>query len=638
MKLFIKLFVALITLLILSIIILLIVVDPNDYKQEIQTQVKETINRELLINGDINWSFYPQIGFNFGEIELNNLDGFNRKNLVKIDNASVDIALLPLFKGEVQIGELTLNGLLLNLITNKDGSSNLDNMLPKEKTTPVIQRDNKQPNTEKKKSFDATKLQLTGINIENVQIEVQDLQVDSVTKVNIKHIHLGKFVLGEETDLSIVTDLLTNEINGHIDFQAKLIVAPDLSSLQLNKINLNTLLTGKNLPNGEINSNITSDIAYDLTKNKADITDLVLLVDKISLKGKLSVQVGSKTKVRFTLQGNEWDINPYLPPSSNQLTENSHSNKTTSTQAPIATEQEPDLSFLNNLDVKGTLNIAGVKAKDIEIGKIDTTIDVNQGKAQVKPLTAQLYKGILTLNAWVADAKGKNTYQLDSKLKDIQIYPLLVDAAKMDLLSGTTSFNFTANGQGLNTTKIKSGLIGKGNFTITDGELYGINIPHKLRTLRAKLKGKPAPTDDDIKKTDFASLTGEFNIKEAVIDNQKLLMLSPIMRLDGAGLVDILNSSLDYKLNVTPLSNSDAKTELQDLNGITIPLLIKGTFTQPKFSLDIQGTLKKQFEEKAKAKLEKQKQKLQEKSQQVLDNKSEEIEDKLQKELNKLFN
>lgn len=634
MKLFLKLLAGLFGLLIVSTVILLSVIDPNDYKQEIQDQVKKSINRDLLINGDISWTFYPQLGLSSGEIELNNPDGFNRKHLLKIDNASLGLQVMPLFKGEIQIGELTLNGLVLNLITNKDGLSNLDNMVPKSNASDVKQTAAQPaPSANQQPGFFAIdKAQLAGINIKNALIEVQDLQVDSTSKVDINHIQLGKFALGEETDLSIVTDLLVAKMNGHIELQAKLLVAPDFSSIQVNHLNLQTKFTGNDLPNGKITTVLKSHIHYDLNTGKADLSELFLAVDKINLKGKISVQTSKITKVRFDLQGNEWDLNPYIP-----ANEEKQATKATATDSVAANEQEPDLSFLHNLDINGSLAIAGLKASGLTIGQIDTVIVINQGKAQIKPLTAQLYQGLLTLNAWVDDANGLNRYMLSSKINDLQIRPLLSDAADIDLLSGTTAFNFYAIGQGLTASKIKSGLVGNGDFKLIDGELYGVNIPQEIRILKAKLTGKPAPTEANIKKTDFASLTGEFNISKGVVDNNKFLMLSPIMRLDGLGLVDILQESLDYKLSITPLSKSDESSSLYDLNGITIPLLIKGPFTAPKFSLDMDGALKEQLkmqakklEQKAKAEFQRQQKKLQDKSQQ-------QIKDKLKKELGRFF-
>ncbi len=640
MKLLIKLLAGLFALLILAAVTLLIVIDPNDYKEEIQAQVKKSINRELLIKGDLGWTFFPQLGFSSGEIVLNNLDGFNREHLAKIDNAAVGLAVLPLFKGEIQIAEVTVNGLLLNLITNKDGTSNLDNMFP-EKTDLALEQTDQQADAEKSGVFDASKLQLAGLTIKNAQIEVQDLQAGSTTKVNIDHILLGKFVPGEATDLAVATKLLVAEMDGHLDLQTKLIIAPDFSTVQLNDLKLESEFSGADLPNGKLSSSIRSDIAYDLASSTAKLSDFIVQLDEINLTGDLSVQATDKTKVRFALQGNTWDLSPYMAKPSEKAAEKTDGS---AQQTAPPAEQEPDLSFLHDLDVKGTLAIAGIKADDLKIGEIKTNITISQGKAQIKPLSAQLYEGLLTLNAQLADAKGSNSYQIDSQLKDIKIYPLLVDAAGIDLLSGTTAFNFSASGKGLTASKIKSGLVGEGDFTLLDGELYGINIPQELRALKAKLSGQPAPTEEDIKKTDFASLTGQFNISKGIVNNNKLLMLSPVMRLDGAGLADILQESLNYKLSVTPLSKSDAETELQDLRGLTIPLLITGPFTQPKFALDTEGALKEQLKAKADAELQKQKQKLQEKKQQLeeksqekIKEKSKELEEKLKNKLGDLF-
>ncbi|WP_019612942.1 AsmA family protein [Psychromonas ossibalaenae] len=640
MKLFIKLFAGLITLLVLAVVILLTVVDPNDYKEEIQTQVKNTINRDLLINGDIGWTFYPQLGFSSGEIELNNLDGFNRKHLVKIDQASLGLDIMPLFKGQIQISELTLNGFVLNLITDKNGRSNLDNMSTASAastTTDASQESTESSSEGKSGTFTADKVQLAGININNAVIEIQDLTVSSSTKLNISHIRLGEFALGKEADLSVLTDVMVAEMDGHIDLQSKLLVAADFSSIQLNKLLLKTDFSGKTLPNGKVSSVLSSDITYNLNSAAADIKNLQLNVDKIQLKGSASVQTGTVTKVRYALEGNEWDLNPYLnQPGSSDSTADSTgtSDKTPDSQSETpAAEQEPDLSFLKTLDVQGTLKIAGVKADKLVIGEINKTLMIKNGKAELKPLTAQLYKGLLKVNAMVDEAQGKNRYKVSSHLNNVDLRPLLTDAAEVDILSGTTAFNFSGKGQGLTAAKIKSGIVGSGDFELLDGELYGVNIPQEIRSLKAKLSGKAAPTEKNIKKTDFASLTGKFSIKKGLVNNQKFLMLSPVMRLDGLGLVDILKETLDYKLSIAPLSKSGADTEQFDLSGLTIPLLITGTFTEPKFALDMDGAMQEQL----KAKAEKELEKLKGKSTEELKEEGKKLEDKVKSKFKNIF-
>lgn len=631
MKLFIKLFIATITLLLITVVILITVIDPNDYKVDIQNQVKKSINRELLIKGDIGWTFFPQLGFSSGEIELKNPAGFNRQNLIKIENTSIALRVIPLLKGNIKLGKLTLNGLVVNLITHQDGLSNLDNMYV---TEPAV----KEKKQIQEKSVAATdsffaleNSELAGIEINNTIIEIQDLQINSNSKITFDTIKLGSFSLGKETDLSIITDVVINELNGHIELNSKLLIAPDLSSIALNQFNLTTQLTGKMLPNGKIKSAIKSNIHYNMVNGEANIKDLLLEVDKLQIKGKLSLQAATKTKVRFTLQANDWDLNPYISEAS------SEEKKESPTSEQGKTEQEPDLSFLQTLDVKGTLAIASIKANDLQIGKTELNVIINRGKAQIKPLTAQLYDGLLTVNGWVDDAKGKNKYKTDVKLKGVQIKPLLQDLAKIELLSGTTAFNFFATGNGLTSSKIKTNILGEGDFKLLDGELYGVNLSQETRALKAKLTGKPAPTEDNIKKTDFASLTGLFTIKKGVVDNTKLLMISPVMRLDGAGLVNILSESLDYKLSITPLSKSDEGTDYADLSGLTIPLLIKGSFTDPKFTLDTSGALKGQLKENLKDELKKQLDGENGTSTKELKEKAEKQEEQIKKGLKNLF-
>ncbi|PKH01704.1 AsmA family protein [Psychromonas sp. MB-3u-54] len=635
MKLFLKLFAGLVVILIVAVVLLITTIDPNDYKQQIQTQVKKSINRDLAINGDISWAFYPQLGFSSGEIELRNLDGFNRQNLLKIDQANLGLDILPLLKGQIKIGELTVNGLVVNLITNKNGSSNLDNMQASGASAPqekIPEKDTSRE-TEKEGFFALENLQLAGININDAQIEIQDLKAATTHKANIKKIQLGQFAPGQETDLSVQADLILDNLQAQLDLQSKLLLASDFSTVELKQFSLTTLLTGEALPNGKIDSSINTDIKYDLNNAKAELTDLIIKLDKIQLSGQLSVQTKQLTTVRFALKGNQWDLAPYLPEPAEPATETASTEKTTAKQM----EQEPDLSILNSLDINGTLSIEGLKASGVTIGKIDSKIIVNKGKAQLTPLTAELYQGLLTLEASLDESKGLNRYQISSNLNNVQIRPLLTDAAEIDFLSGTTDFNFAGKGQGLTATKIKTGLTGKGDFKLLNGELYGINLSQEVRILKAKLTAAPQPTEANIKKTDFASLTGNFTIDNGIVNNQKLLMLSPVMRLDGNGLADIVKETLDYRLSVTPLSKSTETTEQSDLSGLVIPLLIKGPFSDPKFTLDTEGAIKERLNMEKKRLEEKLKKESQQKIEEQKNKLEEKVKDKLGDKLKNLF-
>tara|TARA_R110001583_G_scaffold10698_9_gene49245 strand:- start:38005 stop:40029 length:2025 start_codon:yes stop_codon:yes gene_type:complete len=634
MKLLLKLGIGVIALLAITITLLLIFVDPNNYKSEIEAQVKNNLNRDLHINGDIGWTFYPQLGFSSGEIKLDNLSGFSRPHLLKINEASLGINILPLLKGEISIGKLTLDGFEITLLTDKKGVSNLDNMgAEKTPETPGNTETETASDEDSAPFFAFNKAQLAGIEINNALIEVEDLQAGSYQKITINEIKLGEFSFDKETDFAINTKLVIDDLQADIQLSSRILVNEALSNVEVKALQIDTLVTGNALPNGQLKSVLKTDISIALKDNKvtlsgldintqieadnipnkkvstqinaavtylldsqlATINNLKFKVDEIELAGEVSVQTGDITKVRYNLEGNTWDLNNYISKAEDKAAAPTESS---TTEEP---EVEPDLSFLNTLDIDGQLNIAGVKVDNIKIGQIKKHLIVKKGKAQIKPLTVELYEGLLTLNSEVSDSKGLNEYNVSTTLKDVMIRQLLIDAAEVDLISGNTSFNFSGKGQGLTATKIKQGLVGNGDFKMLDGELYGVNIPQEIRILKAKITAQTPPTSDNIKKTDFASLTGNFSIDKGLVNNQKLLMLSPVMRLDGSGLVQIIQETLDYKLSISPLSKSTEETDYVDLNGVTIPMLIKGSFTDPKISLDTESALKGQLKAKADA-------------------------------------
>ncbi|WP_413699677.1 AsmA family protein [Psychromonas sp. KJ10-10] len=655
MKLLLKIFIGVIVLMFVTIALLMVFVDPNNYKSEIEAQVKSNLNRDLHINGDIGWTLYPQLGFSSGEIQLDNLAGFSRPHLLKINEASLGINILPLLKGEISIGKLTLNGFEVTLLTDKQGVSNLDNMGAEKSSETQVTTETETTNDEGDAPFFAfNKTQLEGIDVNNAIIEVEDLQANSYQKITINEIKLGEFAFDKETDFAINTKLIIDDMQADIQLSSLILVNEALSNVQVKALQVDTLVTANALPNGQLKSTLKTDVDFAVNENKvtlngldintqieadnlpnkkvstqfnaaitylldsqlASINNLKLKVDDIELAGEASVQTGNITKVRYQLETNTLDLNNYIT-----KTEDSNESDPAPTSTETAEEVEPDLSFLNTLDIDGQLNIAGVKVDNIEIGQIKKHLIIKSGKAQIKPLTVELYEGLLTLNSEVSDSKGANAYNVSTSLKDVQIRPLLTDVAELDILSGTTNFNFSGQGQGLTATKIKQGLVGKGDFELLDGELYGVNINQEIRILKAKITGQTLPTSDSIKKTDFASLTGGFTIDKGLVNNQKLLMLSPVMRLDGSGLVQIINETLDYKLSISPLSKSTEETDYVDLNGVTIPMLIKGSFTDPKISLDtesaLQGqlkakadALKAEAKEKVEAELEKQKEKI----------------------------
>jgi len=83
------------------------------------------------------------------------------------------------------------------------------------------------------------------------------------------------------------------------------------------------------------------------------------------------------------------------------------------------------------------------------------------------------------------------------------------------------------------------------------------------------------------------------------------LAMSPLLRINGAGIVDLMKNALDYGIDVSIVGSATGQggQDLAELKGLTIPVKLKGSLNDPKISVDLASMLKGQAEEELKAKI-----------------------------------
>ncbi|MGL5335751.1 MAG: AsmA family protein, partial [Enterovibrio sp.] len=77
-------------LLIMMLLVFLVIggvlywINPNDFKPLITQEVKKQLGRDLVIGGDIGWSFWPTLGLSVEQVSLNNPEGFAEAALLSV--------------------------------------------------------------------------------------------------------------------------------------------------------------------------------------------------------------------------------------------------------------------------------------------------------------------------------------------------------------------------------------------------------------------------------------------------------------------------------------------------------------------------------------------------------------------------
>ncbi|QFY90932.1 AsmA family protein [Magnetovirga frankeli] len=129
MKLLFKILGLLLMLLLVAALALPLVLDPNDFKQQITEQVERHTGRPLQLGGDIRLSYFPWLGVELERVSLGNAKGFGDRPFAQVDEAGVKVKLLPLLQQRLEVDTLVLKGFKAHLIQEKDGRNNWQDLI-----------------------------------------------------------------------------------------------------------------------------------------------------------------------------------------------------------------------------------------------------------------------------------------------------------------------------------------------------------------------------------------------------------------------------------------------------------------------------------------------------------------------------
>ncbi len=403
-------------------------------------------------------------------------------------------------------------------------------------------------------------------------------------------------------DLAVqVQDLM---VNGKIDARDILAEKPAFNgNIQIKPFNLRKLAGDMNIELPEMADNNTlENVALQTqlegSNTHINATGLQLTLDQSQITGQFGVENFAKPAYRFDLNLDEIDADRYLPPVKEK--------SAPPASAAAGGAAELPLDTLRDINAKGSLKIGKLKASGITSENVVVTIDAKDGLIKLNPMQADLYQGKYQGNVSV-DARGDVLkLAIDERLQSIQAGPLLKDLTGDDKISGKADATIKLNGSGKDIDAIKQTLSGNGNFSFSDGALKGINIAETIRKAKAALSGQKLTDTAVPESTDFSSLSGSFTANNGIINNDDLEMMSPLLRVNGKGSASLPKETIDYNLRVSIVGTSKGQggKELEELKGVTIPIKITGTFSEPKPSVDLAAIVKEQASGELKAKAE----------------------------------
>lgn len=400
---------------------------------------------------------------------------------------------------------------------------------------------------------------------------------------------------------------------GQIDAERILVSPAFKGELALASFNARQLLTKLDQPvpdtaDPEALTKLAANIRFSGTPTAINIPTLQLFLDDTTLSGQTDIHLPPDKPlpvVRYTLHIDTIDADRYLPPASENDV------KVPPPSAGAAAAATLPMELLRDLDIKGQLDLDRLKISGLHISQIKTRLTAQQGLIELLP-EAQLYQGGYKGSMQLDARQDTPRFKLDDALSGVQAGPLLQDLMDDALLSGRADLSSRLTTTGHTPEQMTRALNGRVEVSFNNGQIKGFNLAQLVREAKAKLNQQPLPARDETKGTDFTELSATLNIKDGVIHNDDLSAKSPYVRISGAGTVNLVTEQLDYLVKTALVESATGAggAELEQLKGLTVPVKITGSFTQPKIDLQYDEILKA----RAKQELERKKQELKQKA------------------------
>ena len=250
-----------------------------------------------------------------------------------------------------------------------------------------------------------------------------------------------------------------------------------------------------------------------------------------------------------------------------------------------------DASGLGALDAAVAITADSLDLGLVKFGATQMMVTVERSRAVFDIRKVVAYGGTVAGQFVVNGRKGLSVGG-DLSFANMALQPLLADFGGYQRLVGTGDLQVKFLGVGNSVDAIMQELEGSGSVALSNGEILGLDIPGMLRNFDASYVG-------DGQKTIFDRLGGSFVIAGGVLRNDDLVLSSPFIAATGAGDVRLGARNLEYRIKATALADETGA------GGLTAPLLIKGPWSDPKFSLDLQALADEKLAEE-RAKLEAQ--------------------------------
>jgi AsmA protein len=649
--------------------------NPNDYKAQITAAVAKATGRTLTLDGNLALSTFPTIRIQVGSATLSNAQGFGPAPMAKIGGAELQVSLLPLLLGNVEIGKARLSGLELNLARDARGRNNWQDLggagAPAGNAAPSSDRGGSNLN-----------LGVDSLEIDDARVTWNDASTGSKWELTGFGLDAKNFGVGKKFPLGMRFALAGAEVAVKVDASMDATIALATDEYRLDKLVTKISGSGKGWPGGQGDATLKIDsLDANLGKETLDLNGLSLavlgitttgslkgtkLMSDLALSGAVNIQqfdphdvlgalkVDVKTadskvlrsasaKANFLYNSKQTGLSDMqLKLDDSTLTgrlglegrklvydlavDDINVDRYLPPGPPSGKADAPQnegsldavnlpLDALRELDAQGSLKFGKAKFSGLTVSDAAFGLTAANGMLKLTP-TASLYGGKyggdIDVNVEKTDAKMTIAQHVDA----VNLDPLGKDLLGAQYFTGTGNVKLDLVATGSNLGQMRKGVDGAVSFDVKNGSLEGVDLWYELRRVRAVLdKSEAPPRPAGPRRTTFSSLSATGDVKDALLTNKDLKGVLDFMTITGNGTINLLDDKIDLDLKATMVDGPKLQSDplMAKYAGQSLPLHATGTMSEPSVVPDVSALAKQRANKELDEQKEKAKSKLNDK-------------------------
>ena len=295
--------------------------------------------------------------------------------------------------------------------------------------------------------------------------------------------------------------------------------------------------------------------------------ELQLKLDQSQFNGRLALSDFASQALRVQLNGDQLDLDRYLPPRQKDAADSQRNAEVRATvaaagesgttrlpdtpsQSAWSTEPVLPLELLRRLDLQAEVNLGRLVIDALPLGNVQIKARGKGGLIELERLRADLYDGTLDAQARLDLRQPEPQLSVQKTIARLQLEPLLARHGEKAPLSGRLNLEAQLSTRGNSQRAWVEQLQGKAAFLVSDGMLPDANLEQQLCSAIATLNRKPLSGETRGRDTLFSQLTGSLQIRNGVASNPDLKARIPGLSVNGNGDLDLRVLGMDYRVGI----------------------------------------------------------------------------------------